>query len=67
METRTVFEASVDLCPSHGVWLDRGELGIMVKRVGRIHATAREKRAADARATGKIMGWLLGPLAFLFR
>ena len=71
METRTVYEASIDLCPTHGVWLDRGELGTIVRRVGRIHAVGREKRVAEARAsgrfTGKIMGWLLGPLAFLFR
>jgi Zn-finger nucleic acid-binding protein len=67
LEVRTVYEATIDLCPSHGVWLDRGELGIIVERVGRIHATAREKRVAEARKTGKILGWLCGPLSFLFR
>jgi Zn-finger nucleic acid-binding protein len=67
MEIRTIYEAAIDLCPTHGVWLDRGELATIVGRVGRIHAKAREKGVAEARATGKIMGWLLGPLSFLFR
>ena len=67
METRAIYQASVDLCRTHGVWLDRGELGTIVKRVGRIHTAGGKQRVAEARESGKVLGWLLGPLAFLFR
>ena len=61
----------IDLCPAcAGIWLDRGELEALIERGSpareRIEFHRRRKALEHARQEGKVSGWLLGPLAFLF-
>jgi Zn-finger nucleic acid-binding protein len=70
MTLTKVRHVEIDVCEDHGVWLDRGELEAIVRRVeshealrGRARAREESKRASYR---GKVSGWLLGPLAFLF-
>ena len=70
MAVKVVHRTPVDVCEEHGVWLDKGELEAVVRRVHRKHRLAGYERMKwaekEGRYSGKIMGWLLGPLAFLF-
>jgi Zn-finger nucleic acid-binding protein len=63
-------KAEIEVCNEHGVWLDKGELEAIsgaAARFEQIRGRAATRRAAaQAREDGKVKGWLLGPLAFLF-
>jgi Zn-finger nucleic acid-binding protein len=67
MEVRAIVSTEVDVCESHGVWLDSGELHAIVERLRQKHKVVAQRTLKDARFSGKVSGWLLGPLSFLFK
>jgi Zn-finger nucleic acid-binding protein len=51
---------SIDVCPAHGLWLDNGELPLLI-RAARSRMTSRHLTAIrDAKEQGKLSGALLG-------
>lgn len=59
-------KTEIDVCEEHGVWLDKGELEAITRRLRIGEATRMHLAVQDARASGKVSGWLFGPLASLF-
>jgi len=59
-------KTEIDVCEKHGVWLDKGELEAISRRLHIGEATRVHFAVQDARASGKISGWLFGPLTSLF-
>ena len=53
--------------PVLALWLDSGELHSIVGRLGKKLKVPAQRALDDARFTGKISGWLFGPLSFLFK
>ena len=56
----------VDVCPSHGVWLDRGELRAMASLIRSGERINRRKAIKDAKRDGKISGTVFGAWSLLF-
>ena len=70
MEEGKVGNTSIDVCDAHGVWLDRGELEA-IERSQQARGVARSRIAGKealqkAKASGKLSGWIFGPLSFLW-
>jgi Zn-finger nucleic acid-binding protein len=66
MVVEQVLRTKVDVCEGHGLWLDEGELESIITRLRKNRALIKDAAAKSARKQGKILGWLFGPLAFLF-
>ena len=68
--TRMVVErkhgVAVDVCPTHGVWFDLGELPALVNRVRLGAKVGIAAAIADAKTQGKISEALFGLWSFLF-
>jgi Zn-finger nucleic acid-binding protein len=67
MDVHAISGSEVDVCEAHGMWLDRGELGSIVRRFSKKQASLARRAVKDARFSGKVSAWLWGPLAFLFK
>ena len=57
---------AVDVCPTHGVWFDLGELPALVARVRSGARVGMATAVADARTEGRIGEALFGLWSFLF-
>jgi Zn-finger nucleic acid-binding protein len=65
MKTEGQFGVGIDACPEHGIWLDRGELEIIVTSVKAVPHSVRWQVIEKARQDGKMKGALLGWWSFL--
>ncbi len=70
LEERKAGRTSIDVCEAHGIWLDCGELEAIV-RSAEARGLASSRRGgkaalAKARKSGKLSGWIFGPLSFLW-
>lgn len=65
MEPRTLHRTEIDVCLEHGVWLDRGELETISRRLRLKKRFAERHPAAATRKQGREEGSFWGPLAFL--
>lgn len=57
---------AIDVCPEHGIWLDRGELPAIVARIRSGERINRETALRHARRDGKTAGMLFGTWSLLF-
>ena len=61
MRLETKRPVTVDVCPEHGIWLDRGELdtilGQMRIRQRRRHRGAVQRARRDGKVSGAFFGW----------
>ncbi len=70
LQERKAGGIGIDVCEAHGVWLDRGELEA-IERSAQARGIAGSRRAnkaalEKARKSGKLSGWIFGPLSFLW-
>jgi Zn-finger nucleic acid-binding protein len=65
MKTEGQFGVGIDACPEHGVWLDRGELEMIVRSAKAVPESIRWQVIEKARRDGKMKGALFGWWAFL--
>ncbi len=65
MRTESQFGVAVDVCPDHGVWLDHGELEMIVTAMKAVPPAVRWQVIEKARREGKMQGALFGLWAFL--
>jgi Zn-finger nucleic acid-binding protein len=57
---------SIDTCPAHGLWLDRGELPTIIARVHSGRRLSRGAAIRQAKRDGKMSGALFGWLSLLW-
>ena len=57
---------AIDVCPRHGVWLDRGELPAMISRIRSGERINRHSAVRRARRDGKMAGTMFGTWSLLF-
>jgi Zn-finger nucleic acid-binding protein len=57
---------TIDACPDHGIWLDKGELPAIIRKVSRKHRALRLEAVKRAYRDGKIQGAFWGFLSLLF-
>lgn len=58
---------AIDACPSHGIWLDLGEMDQVVARIRSGQRVARWRAVQEAKREGKISGMFLGALSLLWQ
>ncbi|MHC4198503.1 MAG: TFIIB-type zinc ribbon-containing protein [Planctomycetota bacterium] len=51
---------TIDACPAHGIWLDKGELPAIIRKVSRKHRALRTGAVKKARRAGKVQGAFWG-------
>jgi len=56
---------AVDVCENHGIWLDNGELEIILAKQRRTMSTSKRNAINRARKDGKVSGALFGWLSLL--
>jgi len=59
-------EITIDTCEEHGVWLDKGELEKIIRRIKERITKYQRRGLRRAKNTGRIQGTFLGWLSFLF-
>jgi len=63
MEVRKRGKVEIDACEEHGVWLEKGGLEEIERRIRHGAKLGRHASAAYARGEGKLSGILLGWLS----
>lgn len=71
MSREVVYRSVVHVCEDHGAWLERGQLESIVRSVqargiARSRQSASKVRSKTVRE-GVVLGWIWGPLGFLFK
>lgn len=56
----------VDVCPQHGIWLDRGELLSMASFIRSGERIDRVRAVKNARRQGKLSGTVFGAWSLMF-
>lgn len=51
---------TIDACPAHGIWLDKGELPAIIRKVRRMQRLRSDQDVKRARRDGKMTGALFG-------
>ena len=61
MAVEKINRADVDVCGEHGIWLDHGELAVILEReratLEATQADQIEQARKDGKAAGAILGW----------
>ena len=57
---------NIDVCPAHGVWLDRNELAAIISNLLHGERFDRQRALRQAQKDGKIKGAFFGVWALLF-
>lgn len=57
---------SIDVCPDHGIWLDRGELPAIIRAVRQRERRLRTRAVREARRSGKVSGSMFGFWSLIF-
>ena len=65
MEIESQHDIIIDVCPQHGMWLDRGELPKMIARVRSGNTIDRIEQVRRARRDGKVSGAMFGMWSLL--
>ena len=63
MYTDVEFGISIDVCPKHGVWLDKGELDKITSRLRRRMNINHQKNLEDARREATLSSSIFGLLS----
>jgi Zn-finger nucleic acid-binding protein len=70
MRSTAMNSVEIDLCEEHGLWLDKGELGRILKAHRReyyhIQRSSIQRQTKDAKRRGRIEGIFLGWLSLFF-
>lgn len=66
MDVEMMSGAEIDVCPDHGVWLDRGELPKILRRSSSIARPSQVEAIRKARRDGKTSGIIFGVWSLLF-
>ena len=56
----------IDVCPRHGIWLDRGELRSMASMIRSGERIDRRRAIKQARRDGKLSGTVFGAWSLMF-
>jgi Zn-finger nucleic acid-binding protein len=65
MTVEDEYGVSIDVCPEHGAWLDRGELRAIIGRIRSGERISRQTMIRKAKKDGKISGVLFGVWSLL--
>ena len=65
MASEAQFGVMIDVCPAHGVWLDHGEIEVVVSVARQLRPEIGRSVIAQARREGKWRGIIFGWLALL--
>lgn len=60
MRAETSFGITVDVCPDHGTWLDKGELEEIIATARAITPAVRDELLEKAQRQGRLQGALIG-------
>jgi Zn-finger nucleic acid-binding protein len=66
METTRLKGVPIDSCPTHGVWLDTGELERLLENRERTMRAKYRRHLNQANRDGKLSGILFGWFSLLF-
>jgi len=60
------YGVQIDVCPAHGIWLDRGELSAIAGRIRSGEKISRSRAIRQAKKDGKMSGAMFGVWSLFF-
>lgn len=67
MRVERVEGVATDVCTSHGLWLDLGEMDRILAHIRAGHRFATSQAVREAERNGKLSGMFFGALSLLWR